>query len=351
MALIDSETFVGSVNKIIAKTISQIWINRHVTPAVPLGGVLEDSDFCPTFGTNGKWIVVGAHGQMIMSTDPQAANWTAVTSPIGNAAIQQIKWIPELELWIITGARPNTEDADYPVIYTSPDGATWTQQTDGLDFGAGNAISGIAYGNGMVVVCGEGGGIATSENGVNWTMRSNPFGGSHAYMVDWSGAFFLMSAKSGKIAKSADGINWALTTNPLSAVLGVDNVYVCRWCHDRFFVGTSTNKLLSTTDGETWVTIALPLNWSSSGALTGITDACYLNGVFIIVGGGSWPNLCTSYDGITFGYVSENYPAAAFGNAGFISGIRARNNMFIVVGWDGANAVLLTSAAPGVALS
>jgi hypothetical protein len=48
-------------------------------------------------------------------------------------------------------------------------GTTWTSCTS-----QGNALFGVAYGNGLFVAVGEGGTILTSRDGVSWTQQTSP---------------------------------------------------------------------------------------------------------------------------------------------------------------------------------
>ena len=60
---------------------------------------------------------------------------------------------------------------DNAAIYTSTDAARWTRQPPPPNVGA-NWLQGVAYGGGTFVTVGDGGYVATSANGTNWTQRA-----------------------------------------------------------------------------------------------------------------------------------------------------------------------------------
>ena len=92
---------------------------------------------------------------------------------------------------------------------SSVDGITWNGIA-GTEFGPW--YEAITYGNGLWVAVGRGGGaddIATSPDGVTWTIQSYPVVSSW-YGVAWGDGNFVATSGGGtpKIMSSSDGITW-----------------------------------------------------------------------------------------------------------------------------------------------
>lgn len=72
-----------------------------------------------TYG-NGRWIAIGTDSEMLTSTD--GVNWS-VASPTGLTITEYIDAAWTGQQWILVGA------SNYPFLFTSPDGLTWSAKT------------------------------------------------------------------------------------------------------------------------------------------------------------------------------------------------------------------------------
>ncbi len=213
-------------------------------------------------------------------------------------------------------------------IYTSFDGAVWTNQSTGKMVGT------VAYGNGLFVTA-YGPNVFTSKDGVSWNTVSL---GSNLLPLSVSNIIFcndLFIAQWGTwhdhgIITSADGITWSF-----EAVVSGFHSYPCAVAYgNNTFVAVGEEGSLprsalnvpwrhciyTSPDGFTWT--------ERSYTVVGIEAVAYGNGTFVGVG----PSGATSIspDGVTWESISPG-----------ISGIRALtygNGTFVGVGWYGVTA-------------
>lgn len=147
-------------------------------------------------------------------------------------------------LWIIAG-----EDRK---LATSPNGIDWTLRDITSVFGAGDTVFALCYGSGAWVVAGSGGKIGTSTDGYTWS-PSTPASPVPTTFSDgiYDGTLFILTGTiNASIQTSPDGIVWASRgTSTLSS-------YATGVAYDgsglRCAVGDSS-KIISSTDGITWV--------------------------------------------------------------------------------------------------
>lgn len=295
----------------------------------------------------GTLVVTSAGGEIAYSTD--AINWTNVTLVASQPeSYSGVAWSPELGIFAAVqyGGEPPMH------FITSPDGINWTSQAaeayidyglitiyalvwaPGSDIvpgtfvlcrtdGAGSinfetsdtdeaqtftAITdppqsdvasfwGGGYGNGLFVFAGSGnddtfeGKIATSEDGLEWTLRNNSFGingkgfcaayGNGTYVVGGYDGSFL---QAGHIETSTDGITWTPRTTHFDTGSG-GVVYGVAYGNSIWVaVGESEGSVghieRSLDGGVTWVSSSTDV--SGGLALLAVT---YGNGLFVAVGG------------------------------------------------------------------
>ena len=112
-----------------------------------------------------------------------------------------------LGLWVAAGASGK--------LATSPDGATWTQQTS--SFGTTN-INAVAHDGTQCVAVDSSGKLATSPDGITWTQRTSSFTTTiRAFAHD--GTQWVAAGDSGKLATSPDGVTWTQQTSSFSTAL------------------------------------------------------------------------------------------------------------------------------------
>ncbi len=103
------------------------------------------------------------------------------------------------------------------LLYTSPDGATWTLRASGTT----NDLKSVACGNNQYDVVGLNGTILSSSDGATWTNRTS--GTTNGlWNLTYANSQFIAVGDSGTIASSADGIAWTSqtsgTTNHLAGI-------------------------------------------------------------------------------------------------------------------------------------
>jgi hypothetical protein len=121
-------------------------------------------------------------------------------------------------------------------IYTSPDGITWTPQTDSII--NNDNWYGITYGNGkFVAVGGTYGEIMSSSNGITWSASGDgqiPTNPTNPYLDTWTDViydnekFIAVGDTFGDIITSSDGITWTRdvqTRRPLNAIAYNSSTY------------------------------------------------------------------------------------------------------------------------------
>lgn len=133
-------------------------------------------------------------------------------------------------------------------IYHSSDLANWTQIAN-LGY---TATYGLLAGNRYIVGTTSGYILYSDDNGLNWivssSLTSTSWGASEITWMAWNGTVVMISGQSGKIATSIDGINWTIATN-------AGTVYGYLATDGNRFVKVTTNSSYITEDnGQTWTT-------------------------------------------------------------------------------------------------
>lgn len=190
-------------------------------------------------------------------------------------------------------------------------GSVWTTQTS--TFGS-HSINDAAFGNGLFVIVGVGGRIATSPDGATWTARSGTFTASD----DIKKVFYddqlklFLAAGFAILNTSPDGITWTNRTVTGAFVLA------------GFARG---NGILVAIDssGDTF-TSPDAVTWTRQVAAFAIPPSCisFANGLFVV---GQVGQLQTSPDGLTWTVRtapiggSDNVEALVYGNGLWVAGV------------------------------
>lgn len=158
------------------------------------------------------------------------------------------------------------------VIFTSPDGTTWTAQASNAI--KGDSIHGVVWNGNRFVAVGATSfhandgdfrlgppSVFTSPDGSAWT-RSTPFdpllGGRVLVSIAWSGSQFVAVGTPGftddrAIATSSDGTNWEYVFT-LPAEVGSEggNLKSVTWTGNQFVTIGEKSAELTSPDGHTW---------------------------------------------------------------------------------------------------
>lgn len=163
----------------------------------------------------GLYIIAGASGKV--STSTNGTSWTSRTANAGTDTLAQILYAASLSLYAVVSNATH--------FCTSPDGTTWTSRTIGLT--AGDTIAHCVFANGVFVLVQADAHftgttkIWSSPDGTTWT--------SHNVVVGLGGAgptrsfqtvayvpetgLFVAVGDDGILATSPDGLTWTLQTN------------------------------------------------------------------------------------------------------------------------------------------
>ena len=212
-------------------------------------------------------------------------------------------------------------------IYSSPDGITWTQRSSAT--GCPQTFNAIACSGSMAVAVP---GVASSTtalsspDGITWTARTLPSSHTWSHVAYGGGIFVAVPTDAGAnvCATSPDGITWTQRTLPSVASsvwsgLGYGNGV--------FMINSSsgTNATYTSPDGITWTAVGTIATTLGSGVAdlacstaTGTWIASMRNG-----SGSSWVR--STNNGTSWGYTQQMYSVSyigcglAYGNGMFLS--------------------------------
>ncbi len=222
---------------------------------------------------NGKlWVIGGRSGSGIFENDvwssSDGATWTEVTD---NAAFSgrygHTSVVYDDKLWVI-GGFDGTRKKD---VWSSPDGITWTEETADAGFSQRYLHTSVAHSDKIWVIGGHDGDFKNdvwySEDGVNWTeANSNPpfTERSRHTTVVFNNKIWIIGGRSGNstyendVWSSYNGITWTEET--------ADAGFPGRYLHstvvysNKLWViggdnGSYMSDIWSSSDGVTWTEV------------------------------------------------------------------------------------------------
>lgn len=198
-----------------------------------------------------------------------AANWSLQSA--GSSDVRGVAYSPTLGLWLICG--------DGGMLMTSPDGVTWTSRTPDAAFAGIFHACHWSPTAALFIVVGASKEIQTSTDGVTWTQRDTAAGPT-LYGVTHDGTNFIAVGANGGAAyviTSPTGVTWTVRTGPssttrLTAVVsdGAGVVIAVGW------PSSGTGRISVSTDhGVTWSTDSAPATISNLNAVTRSPDGLY----------------------------------------------------------------------------
>ncbi|MFK7910228.1 MAG: PKD domain-containing protein [Akkermansiaceae bacterium] len=155
----------------------------------------------------GKLVAVGGSGNYRVSTDATTWDGGTIGSNINHRGITY-----DGSQFVACGYDYDFDiSAWVGVIYTSPDGLSWTEQ-----FSGGSRLRDIAFGGGVIIASGDGGTLLRSTNGVSWSSVTSGVSTNLQGVSYGDGGFVVVGANSSSqgatILKSSDGLAWVNTS-------------------------------------------------------------------------------------------------------------------------------------------
>ncbi|MCL2442640.1 MAG: hypothetical protein FWD13_04150 [Treponema sp.] len=276
-----------------------------------------------TYG-DGTFIAAAAYdGIIAYSSD--GITWTRITDEIFNTNRRIEDIIFADDKFIAVGSSSQHTNANGLVVYSLDNGKTWEEASAASNFFFTQCIT---YGNGMFVAGGgtgaNGGRIAYSSNGIDWTIVSGnrpigissitwgdnkfvatggtimiyssngtdwtqvtnntfeddtPFVNNDIQSITYGNGKFVAVGRNGNIAYSSDGINWNAVTN---SRFGNSHIYGVTYGNNMFVAVGSNGKAAYSADGISWTAIGNTRFGSSD--TDNINDITWGNGKFVAVG-------------------------------------------------------------------
>jgi hypothetical protein len=332
---------------------------------------------------NSRFVITSFYGQI--ATSPDGLTWTnqpqLATTQWGTASMGTSIAYGATTGFVVGG--------QYGRIAKSVDAATWTYIADdpllsSYDWQASVAsfnqprfdVMDIVWGNNQFVSVGRGGRVATSPDGVTWTLRetlgrknrylSNIFSGATMITpagliaIAWGNGTYVAGGTGGTIYTSPNGITWTLrsqydpTTLPVPPLTG--EILSIVFDGSRFVALSLSKELASSPDGITWSPVTgaggtTSTSWFPAGqgiAAAAITSAklLYAGGRYVCVAtqnSGGYVNLTTTTLGNTTWTQLSGFSAATSLSTAMQGGsdipksvaIAYGNNTYVAVSWTG----------------
>ncbi len=303
------------LNSLRADPLDQ-WTLRNPLPT--------DEDLVGIAYGNSQFVAVGGLGGIVTSSD--GINWVNRQSGATNRHFFAGITYGNNQFVAVGDAGPGPG-----IIVTSPDGINWTDRSSGTDY----RLLAVAYGNNQFVALAPGPlnhQTVTSPDGVTWTPHTTDY----AFTRIAYGNTQFVAVGGGQIASSSDGVTWTLRydagSGSLTGFAGIaygNNQFVA--------VGTGnyngTNQygaIMTSPDGVTWTE-------RGSGTTSQLNGVCYGNNQFVAVGTGYFPGgggdsttIVTSPDGITW----NRRPSET--TSGPLLAIVYGGSQFVAVGFPGS---------------
>lgn len=227
------------------------------------------------------------------------------TQPIdlSHVNINGIVWTGTLFVAVAAGPGGNG------LIFTSPDGLTWSVRSSGTP-----SLRGIVWSGSQIVAVGSGGAIVTSPDGYRWSAQLSGVTGT-LNAVAWSGTEFRVVGDGGAMLVSPDGVTWSPRVSKATV-----NLNGIAWSGAKFvFLGDNGTILTVLLTGTPTLRVS-----GTTQNLAAVTAAP--NGRLVAVG--AVGTILTSTDGIT--WITRNS-----GTNASLQGVTATDTQIVAVGTGG----------------
>ena len=205
----------------------------------------------------GRFVAVGGcgvadPGPIEVSSD--GLTWTSV--PMATDGYISLQAVTRgLGTFVAVGGGINALNQFSTLIFTSPDGLTWTSRTSAVTVTPANlSLAAVACNQrDLFTVVGVEGSIQTSPDGVTWTQRTSPTV-QNLNGVASNGSSWVAVGAAGTLLRSSDGISWVTVPSGTAVNLYGIGVLDSQW----LAAGNNGTLLRSTDNGLTWAPVALP---------------------------------------------------------------------------------------------
>ena len=244
-------------------------------------------------------VAVGSGGKILTSTD--GITWTSRTLSefTGNITFRGITW--DGTQFIAAGQDYNfTIAAWVGLIYTSPDGVTWTRRYR-PDI-ANTALNGITTNGSVSIAVGDSGTVLRSTNSIDWSVVTiSGLGTPTVKGVAWGDDVFALTAYSsgngtGRVFTSSDGSSWVDRSSGIG-IASWQDLRKIAWLKDRFVASGWYSSLRTSTDSAQSFTTNRPQTEETPAM-------AYGDGIFFAAGvnysNGSADVDLLSQDGVTW---------------------------------------------------
>jgi hypothetical protein len=306
------------------------WSGRGLSPLTSTGQGIK--------WLNGRWVIVGSGGSSIAYSD-DGLIWV----PLGATTFTSFGYA--VDGFVSTYTKPN-------YVAVGSGGNTIARSNDGINWtGAGSAVfrtsgNGVYWNGSLWVAVGEStnGNIATSPDGIAWTMRNSPIVfTTRGNKVVWNTNLncWIATGQGGNtVAFSTNGITWIgqgaaafstagygiARTGPTGSSTFGQGTLVQKVSDNKLFfyvsVGQGGNTITYSADGKTWTGITTPVFTTRGNKVTH-------NGSMHVAVGSGGNTIAYSFEGVLWTGVGATF----FSTAGFGIGYNAYS--WVAVGQGG----------------
>lgn len=191
---------------------------------------------------NGRWIIIGANGTILVSDDG-AASWSTRTSPIAGAVLNSIA--ANGSTVVIVGSNGATG----MILLSTDKGDTWGT----ISTNPGNQPNlKVAYGGGTWVVGGNGGQIRTSPDATTWTTAALGVATPVTGLAFGDGVWMAPSGRTVRISNN-NGATWGEVANTLGTSSG-SNFTIIEYSAGRWIIAGGRGELMTSENRTDWFT-------------------------------------------------------------------------------------------------
>jgi hypothetical protein len=219
------------------------------------GKYLTTNGTAKSWGTVSQYALPSQTGNSgkFLTTNGTAESWGTVTTPL--TFTDRLQATNSLQSIEYNGSNLYVAAGGNGLLYSSPDGITWTSRTSG--FGS-TTINKVAYGNGLWVAVGASGTITTSTDGITWTARTANMASNTLRDVKYANSLWVVvgggggSINTGGIAYSSNGTTWTRVNDTFTVGTTYSTVV---YNGTNWIVGAShstNNYLYASTPSGTW---------------------------------------------------------------------------------------------------